>query len=145
MLKQIVYLLAKDFRSLRMPADPVEIRVGSGGDKVRLLSLHDLDRRTAAYKRTMDLIEQIEADAGGHDRLSTGERQIIQRAAVTAALAEHLETQWLSGEEIDPGLYCTLGNALRRLLETVGLRRVPRDVSPLDDEGLRAYREEFAS
>ena len=131
-----------------MVSDTADIRVRSGadrGEKLRLLSLSDIDKRTAAYRRTIALIEMLEADAGGHDRLSTGERALIQRAAVTAALAEHLETRWLSGGEIDPAMYCTLGNALRRLLESVGLRRVPRDVSPLDDEGLRAYREEFAS
>jgi hypothetical protein len=128
-----------------MPSDAHEIRVRNGGDKVRLLSLGDLDRRTAAYKRTVELIEQIEADAGGQDRLSTGERALIQRAAVTAALAEHLETRWLAGEQIDPALHCTISNSLRRLLEAVGLRRVPRDVSPLDHEGMRAYEEAIAS
>ena len=131
-----------------MVSDTADIRVRSGadrGEKLRLFSLSDIDKRTSAYRRTIALIEMLEADAGGHGRLSTAERALIQRAAVTAALAEHLETRWLSGGEIDPAMYCTLGNALRRLLESVGLRRVPRDVSPLDDEGLRAYREEFAS
>jgi len=121
-----------------MPADTPEMQVGNGGGKTRLLSLHDLDRRTAAYRRTVDLIEQIETDAGGHDRLSTGERQIIQRIALTCALAEHLEARWLSGEEIDPVLYCTLANAQKRLLESVGLRRVPRDVTPSLVEYLRS-------
>ena len=121
-----------------MPTDTVEMQVGNGGGKVRLLSLHDLDRRTAAYRRTVDLIEQIETDAGGHDRLSTGERQIIQRIALTCALAEHLEARWLSGEEIDPVLYCTLANAQKRLLESVGLRRVPRDVAPSLTDYLRS-------
>jgi hypothetical protein len=119
-----------------MPQDAVEMRFKSGGDKVRLLSLHDIDRRTAAYRRTSDLIDAIEADAGGRDRLSTGERQIIQRIALTCTLAEHLEARWLAGEEIDPALYCTLANAQRRLLETVpaALRRVPRDVTPSVEE-----------
>jgi hypothetical protein len=107
-----------------MPEDTPEIRIGTGREKVRLLSLHDLDRRTAAYRRTADLIEQIEADAGGHDHLSTGQRALIQRAALACVLAEHMEVRWLSGEQIDPALYCTLANAQRRLLETVGLRRV---------------------
>jgi hypothetical protein len=120
-----------------MSADAAEIRAGNGGGKIRLLSLHDLDRRTAAYRRTVDLIEQIETDAGGHDRLSTGERQIIQRIALTCTLTEHLEARWLSGGEIDPALYCTLANAQKRLLELVGLRRVPRDVTPSLTDYLR--------
>jgi hypothetical protein len=72
----------------------------------------------------------MEVDAGGSDRLSTGERQIIQRAAITGAVLEDIEARWLEGEPLDAALYATLGNAQRRLLETVGLRRVPRDVTP---------------
>jgi hypothetical protein len=131
-----------------MSAVTTEVRVRFAGEKVRLLSLGDLDRRTAAYRRTNDLIEAIELDLGGADRLSTGQRALIQRAAVTAALAEHLETRWLAGEAIDPSLYCTVGNALRRLLETVGLTRVPRDVTGLGDllaADLEAQRQERAS
>jgi hypothetical protein len=128
-----------------MPADTAEIHLGNGREKVRLLSLHDLDRRCSAYRKTVQIIEAIETEAGGHDRLTTGERQIIQRIGLLAALAEHQEANWLSGEEIDPALYCTIANAQKRLLEVVGLRRVPRDVSPLDDAGMRAYEEAIAS
>jgi hypothetical protein len=101
--------------------------------KVRLLTLRRLDGRTAAAKRTRDLIAAMEVDAGGSDRLSTGERQIIQRAAITGAVLEDLEARWLEGEPIDAALYATLGNAQRRLLETVGLRRVPRQVPSFSD------------
>jgi hypothetical protein len=62
--------------------------------------------------------------------LATGERQIIQRAALLGTLAENLETRWLDGQPIDPGTLCAIGNAQRRLLEAVGLKRVPRDVTP---------------
>jgi hypothetical protein len=104
----------------------------SGGTqgKLRFLSLHDVDRRTAAYRKTVDLISAIEADLGGADRLSTGERQLIQRAAVTGAMLEDQEARWLSGKDIDPALYAALGNAQRRMFEAVGLRRQPRDVTP---------------
>src|SRR5262245_20555641 len=125
-----------------MPLDAPEIDAGSGPDaaekpagKTRLLSLHDIDRRTAAYRKTADLIDAIESDLGGSDHLSTGERQIIQRAALTGALLEDLEARWLAGEPIDPALYATLGNAQRRLFETVGLKRQARDVTP----GVRQY------
>ena len=120
-----------------MPPDIPEMDAESGPDaaekpagKTRLLSLHDIDRRTAAYRKTADLIDAIENDLGGPDHLSTGERQIIQRAALTGALLEDLEARWLSGEPIDPALYATLGNAQRRLFETVGLKRQARDVTP---------------
>jgi hypothetical protein len=75
------------------------MRVGNGREKTRLLSLHDLDKRTAAYRRTEAFIAGASADCGGVSQLSTTERAIIQRAAVTNALAENLETRWLNGED----------------------------------------------
>lgn len=114
------------------------------GGKSRLLSLADLDQRTRAYQRTRDLIEEIEADLGGAAQLSVGARQLIQRAAVTGALLEDQEARWLAGEAIDPALYATLGNAQRRLFESVGLRRVPRDVTPSLKDYLAQRRPETA-
>jgi hypothetical protein len=113
--------------------------------KVRLLSLSDLDKRTNSYKRATTLIEQIEADCGGHDRLSTGERQIIQRAAVLGALGEHLEARWMAGEPFDPVTYCTIVNAQKRLLEAVGLRRVPKEIDSDDREAIAVYEAELAA
>ena len=120
-----------------MPPEGQDINAGNRPStaKTRLLSLGDVDRRCTAYRKTADLIDAIEADLGGPDHLSTGERQIIQRAALTGALLEDLEARWLAGEPIDPALYATLGNAQRRLFETVGLKRVPRGVTPT----LQAY------
>ena len=118
-----------------IPAQSTPDVVLKGGSKTRLLSLQDIDRRTAAYRKTADLIDAIENDLGGPDQLSTGERQIIQRAALTGALLEDLEARWLAGQPIDPAAYCTVLNAQRRLFEAVGLKRRPRDVTP----DLRTY------
>jgi hypothetical protein len=54
----------------------------------------------------------------------------VQRAALLGTLAEDLETRWLLGEAIDCGTLCAVGNAQRRLLEAVGIKRLPRDVTP---------------
>jgi hypothetical protein len=54
----------------RMRADIVEMQggrranAGQKGGKARLLSLADIDRRAAAYRKTNDLIGSIEADLG---------------------------------------------------------------------------------
>jgi hypothetical protein len=108
-------------------ADRAKVRCTTRAGKVRLLSLADLDRRTAAYRRTCDLIAGIEGDLGGADQLSVGARQIAQRAAVTGALIEDIEARWLAGEDIDPVQYTTLINCQRRLFEAVGLSRRARD------------------
>jgi hypothetical protein len=116
--------------------------IPSVNGKVRFLSLHDIDRRTTAYRKAADLIDAIETDLGGADRLSTGERQLIQRAAVTGAMLEDQEARWLAGEPVDPALYATLGNAQRRMFEAVGLRRQPRDVTPKLSSYLAGAHEE---
>jgi len=46
------------------------------------------------------------------------------------ALCEHLEAKWLGGEDADFALLATLGNAQRRMLESIGLQRRARDVTP---------------
>ena len=109
--------------------------------KARLLSLSQIDGRTLAARAVRTLITSIEADLGGGDRLSTGEREIIKRAAITGAVLEDIEARWLAGGPIDAALYARLGNVQRRLLETIGLRRVPREVVPR----LRDYLESKAA
>jgi hypothetical protein len=106
--------------------------------KARLTSIDGLDRRTAAYRQTRRLIDEIENDLGGTARLSTGERQLVQRAAVLGAVLTDTESRWIEGEPIDTTAYCTVVNAQRRVLETIGLRRQPRDMTPTLAEYLAA-------
>jgi hypothetical protein len=74
--------------------------IEDGKSKVRLFTLSDLDKRTSAARRARELIDAIHSDLGGEDRLATGERQIIQRAALLGSLAEDLEARWLTlGDE----------------------------------------------
>lgn len=87
-----------------MPADTAQIEALStaapppkAGGKARLLTLDGLDRRTAAYAATRKLIDDIEGDLGGCDRLSTGERQLVQRAAVLGAVLTDTESRWVGG------------------------------------------------
>jgi hypothetical protein len=103
------------------------------GGKVRLLSLDDVDGRTVAYRRCVDLISHIERDLGGVRQLSTAQQQLIRHAALTAAMLEDLGSRWLAGQPIDPSMYATLVNAARRGFEAIGLQRVPREVVPTVD------------
>jgi hypothetical protein len=59
-------------------------RAQKAAGKLRLLTLGHLDGRTAAARRARELIEAIQADLGGGDRLSEGERQLVQRAGCSA-------------------------------------------------------------
>jgi hypothetical protein len=96
------------------------------------MTLADLDKRTGSAFRAHTMVKAIIQDLGGADRLSTGERSLVQRVALLDAVATDLETRWLLGQPIDTGTLCAIGNAQRRILETVGLKRRPRDVTRLE-------------
>ena len=52
----------------------------------------------------------------------------------------------LKDEPIDIAVYATITNALRRQFETIGLKRVPRDVTPTLEEYVRTtYGDESPS
>lgn len=102
----------------------------NGGEKVRLLTLDHLDGRTTAARRARALIEELESDMGGADRLSTAERQIVQRAAILGALVEAAEAQALAGHTVSVQELISMIGAQQRLLMSLGLQRRPRDVTP---------------
>ena len=124
----------RDRRDRRALADTVRL-------KTRLLTLNSLDKRTLAYRRTAELISQLETDAGSDP--SVAQKLLIQRAALTAAMIEHEETKWLSGGVVDPTVHATLTNSLRRLLESIapGLQRVPRNIPTLAEHLARLASE----
>ena len=79
------------------------------------------------------LIREHLSDLGGPANASAAERSIVRRAAVITTELEQLEAQFaLAGianpEDFD--LYLRGSNNLRRLLEAIGLRRRPRDITP---------------
>ncbi|GAA0004408.1 hypothetical protein [Bradyrhizobium diazoefficiens] len=118
--------------------------------KTKLLTLADLDGRTRAAQAVGKTIAALVSDLGGDDHLSTGEHEIVKSAAMTGAMLENMAARWLTGEPIDPGQYATLSNAQRRLLETVGLRRRSRDVTPslasyLASKATERAKDSFAS
>jgi hypothetical protein len=96
--------------------------------KIRLGSIDELDGRTAAAKKAQALVAGLVADLGADP--STGQRQLVTRAALLAAIIEDMEARWIGGEQIDFSEYTLLVNAQRRLLATVGLERRARDVTP---------------
>ena len=125
---------------MKQPEDTPKLSPGStadpspkAGGRTRLLTLDGLDQRTKAYQGVRKAIGAIEADLGGTAHLSHAERALITRCAVLAAMLADQEASYLTGAPIDPTSYATLVNALRRTLETVGLKRRTKDVTNLSD------------
>jgi hypothetical protein len=65
--------------------------------------------------------------------VSEAERSIVRRAATLTVELERLEAVFAVAGEAQPDqldLYQRTANSLRRLLESVGIERRPRDVTP---------------
>jgi hypothetical protein len=157
----IEYFLALPYRvqqvsnsrgKMRADTEQLQTQNGTGppqkdAGKLRLLTLGHLDQRTSAARRCRQLIEAIETDLGGSDRLSEGSRQLVQRAAVLGTYIESCEALWLGGKAVDLADYLAAINSQRRVLATVGLERRSRDVTPTVDQyvaGLDDAAEEVA-
>jgi hypothetical protein len=94
--------------------------------------LPGVDGRSVWVRRCRELLRDHVADLGGEANVSTAERSIVRRAAVLTTELEQLEVKFAlagaaSADDID--LYARVAAHLRRLLESVGLGRRPKDVS----------------
>jgi len=100
-----------------------------------------VDQRTLWARRFRDLLALHLNDLGGEDAASEAEKAIVRRACTLIVELERMEEGFaLAGEASLNQLeaYQRTGNSLRRLLESVGLQRRPRNVTPPTlDEYLR--------
>src|SRR3954451_25124782 len=84
---------------------------------------------------------------GGEDVITTPESLIIRRVAVFEAELKLMEVKIAldrhAGKEPEPSyldLYSRLANGQRRFLESVGMKRVPKDVTPSLEEYIYATK-----
>lgn len=94
----------------------------------------DVDHRSAWMRRLRDLIADHVSDLGGEDLISTSEAILVRRAAMLCLQLEMMEARWAQNEgeasakQIET--YQRVTGALRRVLETLGLQRRARDITP---------------
>jgi hypothetical protein len=115
----------------RIARNPQRSRITNGGKLLPGI----VDERSAWVRRAKDIIALHISDLGGEDNVSTAERSIVRRASVMTVELERLEAKFaLAGEasERDLDLYIRAAGNLRRLLEAIGLRRRPIDITPPD-------------
>jgi hypothetical protein len=88
------------------------------------------DGNSAWSRRYRDLIAGHVGDLGGDDLLSEAQRSLIKRASAIECELEQLEGKLSSGETIDLDAFTRAASHLRRILETLGIERRQRDVTP---------------
>ena len=97
--------------------------------------------RTIEAGRFRSILSGIVSDLGGLPELSTGELQLARRCAQISVACEIMEQQAARGETFDVTSYGTLTGHLTTALKAIGLKRVPRDVTPTLRDYLTAVRQ----
>ena len=138
----------KNSTSHRPKIDPSLSRIRSAITNGSHLLL-DVDHRSARMRRLRDLIGAHLADLGGADEVSQAEACLVRRCALMTIELELLEARFEANDgataaELDT--YQRVAGSLRRLHESLGLRRRAKDITgpTLGDilrEGIRQDRE----
>jgi hypothetical protein len=97
------------------------------------------DENSPWARRRYDLVALHVSDLGGADGLSEAQLSLIRRISTLECELERLDGKLSLGQEINLAEYTTTANALRRLIETMGLKRVARDIT----QSLEAIAEEL--
>lgn len=105
------------------PKPEARTRVGNG-----TVVLEGVDGRSVVFRRYREILAQLVADMGGDP--SEAQQQIARRAASLAIWCEEQDTAAANGKPIDVAPYTTASNSLRRLLESLGLERRSRNITP---------------
>ena len=101
--------------------------------------LPSVDGRSLWARIMRDTIHAMHAHLGGEENISEPARMMSRRVAAFEAELVHLEDGFArtrsEGHAPDTqslDLYSRMSSAQRRMLEAIGLSRVPRDITPLD-------------
>jgi len=104
----------------------------------------DGDGRGRHARRFRDLVEGIEADLGGPGNMTMAERSLVRKAAALDVWSEDRVTEIGKGDPVDLEAFTGALNTLRRLYQSVGLKRRARDATPDLDDYVDATTEEVA-
>jgi hypothetical protein len=110
----------------------------------------EADGRTVWSRRFRDLVLGHISDLGGRSILSEAQIGLAKRAATLEVELERMEGKLSQGEHVDLDKYGRAVGNLRRVLETLGLKREPRDITQQETDEARlsrilGYMEEPAS
>ena len=96
--------------------------------------LADVDHRSAWMRRLRDLTALQLSDFGGENNVTEAERILVRRAAMITLQLEMMEQTFAANEGVASShqieTYQRCANTLRRLLESLGLKRRQKDVTP---------------
>lgn len=125
---------------------PVHRTRRSGVTNGSRLHIEFRDKHSPWARRLRDLLALMVSDLGGSDNCSEAEKSLVRRASMLTLQLELIEQKWAQngGEASDKSLitYQRVANSLRRILESIGLKRRSRDITPDLQTYLRQRQEE---
>jgi hypothetical protein len=90
----------------------------------------DGDGNAAWTRRWRDLVTAHVGDLGGAAILSEAQSSLVRRVATIEIELEQLEGKLSKGEAVDLDAYTRAASHLRRILESLGLERKARNITP---------------
>lgn len=114
---------------------PYSKRRASAVTSGRRLYVDEGDSNSAWSRRYRDLIAGHASDLGGRDTLSAAQLSLVRRASAIECELELMEGLLSKGEQVDLDTFTRSTSHLRRILETLGIERRARNITP----SLEAY------
>ena len=92
--------------------------------------LLDGDVNSAWSRRYRDIIAYLTSDLGGREMVGEAKAALIRDCAALEIVLEKMRGRMSADQHVDVERYARIAAHRRRLLETIGLERVARDVTP---------------
>jgi len=92
-----------------------------------------IDQRSSLARRFRDLVAMHSHDLSPHgpEHLTVAQQQLIRRIVSLEVQLEVMEGRMIDGDRtVDIEIFARISSHLRRMLETLGLARVKKDVTP---------------
>ena len=123
-----MFLIAEgDILDAPAPAKPKRRNKRPPLRKKRALQTIDaLDQRTTGARQARAFVAQVINDLGGV--VTETQKVLIERAALLTSMAREAELSWLRREPVNLSEYVSLTQALKRICQVIGVKRVPKEV-----------------
>jgi hypothetical protein len=115
--------------ALEGPAEATERRPHSAVTSGRKLLLQG-DVHSIWARRYRDVIACLTNDLGGRGMIGEAKASLIRDCAALEVVLEKMRGHMSAGQNVDAEAYARIAAHRRRLLETLGLERVARNVTP---------------
>jgi hypothetical protein len=105
------------------------------------------DERSPIARRLRDLVRlhTLDISPNGAEQLSAAQAQLIRRISMIEVQAELMEAKMVAGDDtVDVESFARISSHLRRMYESLGLRKTKRDETPSLDELIK-HRAEKSS